>query len=93
MLSTLQVGTVTVKKGVASPHSTDMLTFTIEALGLNTTTSLLQLNCGAGIVAAAAAARGVERVVVTDPSPMAISNALLNAKDLEAGCAVQVVHS
>lgn len=77
-----QVGHVTVRPGVAMPPNPDALTFITESLQLGSLSSLLQLNCGPGAIGAAAAAKGVARVVVTDRSPLAVSNALSNAKNL-----------
>ena len=57
-----QVGHVTVRPGVAMPPNPDALTFITESLQLGSLSSLLQLNCGAGAIGAAAAAKGVARV-------------------------------
>lgn len=69
-----------VKTGVPLTFVPDVLSSIVLSLSLNTVDSILQLNCGPGVIATAAALHGVRRVVLADSSSQAVSNALLNVK-------------
>ena len=70
-----------VRRDVAEPFESAVLEAILQELGLSSQLeSLLILNCGCGVVAAAAAASGVQRIVVNSSCALAVSNALLNIR-------------
>jgi release factor glutamine methyltransferase len=70
----------------APPHSPSteivlaMLGLTGDPAGRPATGSLLEIGCGTGVVAVTGALLGCERVVATDISPQAVTNAARNAE-------------
>ncbi|MEV4616851.1 methyltransferase [Kitasatospora sp. NPDC049258] len=86
-------------EGVFAPTDSPSTGIALDLLGLSCglpgtrTGSLLEIGCGAGVIAVAAALAGCERVVASDINPAAVRNTELNAARHGVGGRVRAVQS
>ncbi|WP_371498449.1 methyltransferase [Kitasatospora sp. NBC_00374] len=86
-------------EGVFAPADSPSTGIALDLLGLSCglpggrIDSLLEIGCGAGVIAVAAALAGCERVVASDINPAAVRNTELNAARHDMAGRVRAVHS
>ena len=77
--------TYVVNAGVFSPHVFEDTAFFTRALPIRPGECVLEIGCGAGVLAVEAALAGAASVMATDISPQAVANARANAVRHDVG--------